>query len=155
LRGSCSTRAKPRSWRRKRSCASGSNGRNFTRERNFARGCFLALNLARNRLRWWRRRPTVELQEWSERGEQGPEAGGMKSEQTAGADALERDERAAAVREAIAALPTELREAIVLFEYEQMSQIEIAAVVGATPKAVETRIYRAREKLRGALKRWV
>src|SRR3954465_972653 len=25
----------------------------------------IAVNLARNRLRWWRRRPTVELHEWS------------------------------------------------------------------------------------------
>ena len=68
---------------------------------------------------------------------------------------LERAETATAVREAIAALPADLREAIVLFEYEQLSHAEIAEVVGATPKAVETRIYRAREKLRAALKNWV
>ncbi len=66
---------------------------------------------------------------------------------------MEAAERAAAVRDAIAALPVELREAIVLFEYEEMSQAEIAAAVGATPKAVETRIHRAREKLRTALQR--
>jgi RNA polymerase sigma-70 factor (ECF subfamily) len=48
----------------------------------------------------------------------------------------------------------ELREALVLFEYEQMAHAEIALAIGATPKAVETRIYRAREKLRGALARW-
>jgi RNA polymerase sigma factor (sigma-70 family) len=67
----------------------------------------------------------------------------------------EKVERAAAVRDAIAALPLELREAIVLFEYEQMSHAEIAVAVGATAKAVETRIYRAREKLRAALQRWM
>lgn len=108
----------------------------------------IAINLARNRLRWWRRRPTVELHEWS-----GTERTGSK-EQGAGAERLEAQERAVAVREAIAALPVELREAIVLFEYEQMSHAEIAVAVGATPKAVETRIYRARERLREALKRW-
>ena len=108
----------------------------------------IAVNLARNRLRWWRRRPNVSLHEWSEMPGEGPEARGE------GAEALERGDRAAAVREAIAALPLELREAIVLFEYEQMSPAEIAVAVGATAKAVETRIYRAREKLRGALKRW-
>ena len=59
------------------------------------------------------------------------------------------------MRDAVAALPVELREALVLFEYEQMSHAEIAVTVGATPKAVETRIYRAREKLRVALKRWM
>jgi RNA polymerase sigma factor (sigma-70 family) len=115
----------------------------------------IAVNLARNRLRWWRRRPNISLDEWTEG------SGGAASQkrdervEEGGATELERTERALAVREAIAALPTELREAIVLFEYEQMSHAEIAAAVGATPKAVETRIYRAKEKLRETLKRWV
>lgn len=76
----------------------------------------------------------------------------MRSDAPTGAELAERAERAKAVQEAIAALPIELREAIVLFEYERLSQAEIALTVGATVKAVETRIHRAREKLRGALK---
>ena len=68
---------------------------------------------------------------------------------------MEHGERASAVRDAVAALPLELREAIVLFEFEQMSHAEIAATLGCTAKAVETRIYRAREKLRAALGRWL
>lgn len=123
----------------------------------------IAVNLARNRLRWWRRRPSVALDAWSESGAgsssgAGVGAGGkevdgaLATSSPAGAAALERDERAAAVRDAIASLPSELREALVLFEYEELSQIEIAAVVGATPKAVETRIHRAREKLRARLR---
>ena len=116
----------------------------------------IAVNLARNRLRWWRRRPAVSLQEWSEGG--GRKMDGRRDAedgtQTTASEVLERAERSAAVRDAIAALPLELREALVLFEYEQMSHAEIAAAVGATAKAVETRIYRAREKLRVALKRW-
>jgi RNA polymerase sigma factor (sigma-70 family) len=117
----------------------------------------IAVNLARNRLRWWRRRPVVSLHEWTEtqgtadrRQEAGDRSQGTGIEAT-GAMRLEREERAVAVRDAIAALPVDLREAIVLFEYEEMSHVEIAEVVGATPKAVETRIYRAREKLRAAL----
>ncbi|HVU34379.1 MAG TPA: sigma-70 family RNA polymerase sigma factor [Opitutaceae bacterium] len=123
----------------------------------------IAVNLARNRLRWWRRRPTISLQKWSEGHApttsrttplSAPEADVRTSvTPDAGAAHLEREERAAAVRDAIAALPRELREAIVLFEYEQMSHAEIAEVVGATAKAVETRIYRAKEKLRTALRR--
>lgn len=113
----------------------------------------IAVNLARNRLRWWRRRPVVALQETQETGD-GRQGTGDGGQGTPSAE-MERAERAAAVREAIAALPGELREAIVLFEYEQMSHAEIAETVGATAKAVETRIYRAREKLRAALKRWV
>lgn len=106
----------------------------------------IAVNLARNRLRWWRRRPEVALEAWSGEGEKGAQGA---------AAGMERAERATAVRAAIAALPLELREAIVLFEYEQMSHAEIAAALGLTPKAVESRLYRAREKLRGALARWV
>lgn len=112
----------------------------------------IALNLARKRLRWWRRRPTVSLDAWM--GSDSPRAE-ETSVEAVSPDRLERAEAAAAVRDAIAALPAELREAIVLFEFEEMSQAEIARVVGATPKAVETRIHRAREKLRVALKKWV
>ena len=107
----------------------------------------IAVNLARNRLRWWRRRPEVSLEEWTD-GLDAP-AGGANAAELALAN-----ERSAAVRDAVAALPVELREALVLFEYEQMAHAEIALAIGATPKAVETRIYRAREKLRGALARW-
>lgn len=120
----------------------------------------IAVNLARNRLRWWRRRPVVSLDEWSE-GQGHDQEPALRSQVTGasgrrevtGAARLEQEERAAAVRAAIAELPIDLREAIVLFEYEEMSQIEIAKIVGATPKAVETRIYRAKEKLRAALQR--
>ena len=113
----------------------------------------IAINLARNRLRWWRRRPVVSLEDWSEMPASADR--GQRGEEPAGAESLERAERASAVRAAIAALPIELREAIVLFEYEEMSQAEIAAAVGATVKAVETRIARAKDKLRTALRRWV
>ncbi len=110
----------------------------------------IATNLARNRLRWWRRRPSVSLEEWSETTllRQGFEVQG-------GAVELERAERAVAVREAVAVLPVELREALVLFEYEELAQAEIATVLGCSVKAVESRVARAREKLRTALARWV
>ena len=59
------------------------------------------------------------------------------------------------MREAVAALPAELREAVVLFEYEDKSHAEIAAIVGVTAKAVETRFYRARQQLRKTLARYL
>jgi RNA polymerase sigma-70 factor (ECF subfamily) len=68
---------------------------------------------------------------------------------------LERSEAVAAVRNAIAGLPADLREAVILSEYEDLSHAEIGAVVGATPKAVETRLYRARDLLRKRLQRWI
>ena len=107
----------------------------------------IALNLARNRMRWWRRRPTIPLQDWD-----GAESAGAGSIE--GGPALEGRERAEAVRTAIAALPRAWRESIVLFEFEQMPCAEIAAVVGTTPKAVESRLYRARAALRNALQDW-
>lgn len=126
----------------------------FRRDAEFRPWVFsIALNLARNRLRWWRRRPAISLEAWTAPSDDGPGHAVAAPGFTA-AESLERDERARAVRDAIAALPVDLREAIVLFEYEQMSHAEIAAAVGVTPKAIETRIYRAREKLRVALKRW-
>jgi len=112
----------------------------------------IAVNLARNRLRWWRRRPNVSLDAWSETGHERPWQAG---ERPNGAGDLERAERAAAVRDAVAALPVELREALVLFEYEEFTQAEIAATLGCTVKAVESRVARAREKLRGALRAWL
>ncbi len=69
----------------------------------------LAVNLARNRLRWWRRRPEVALEEWSGAGAEGggqrTENGGLNVETVGGAAGMERTERASAVRDAIAALP--------------------------------------------------
>ena len=60
-----------------------------------------------------------------------------------------------AVRRAVAALPAELRAAVILSEYEDKSHAEIGAIVRATPKAVETRLYRARLHLRKVLARYL
>jgi RNA polymerase sigma-70 factor (ECF subfamily) len=43
---------------------------------------------------------------------------------------------------------------VLLFEYEERSHQEIAGVLGCTAKAVETRLYRARNLLRDGLARW-
>ena len=53
----------------------------------------------------------------------------------------------AGVAAAIAALPTNLREALVLRAIEGLSQAEVAEILGVSEKAVETRVYRARLKL--------
>jgi RNA polymerase sigma-70 factor (ECF subfamily) len=104
----------------------------------------IAVNLARNRLRWWKRRPSVSLEEWTE----------LPAPMRDDAAGMVTKERLQAVRDAVARLPIALREALVLFEYENMSHAEIAGVVGATAKAVESRIARAREQLRSALRPW-
>jgi len=107
----------------------------------------IGINLARNRLRWWRRRPEVSLEAWSEM-DPAPTHRGTSSE-------LERRELVEAVRRAVADLPRALREVLVLQEYEELSHVEIATAVGCTPKAVEGRIHRAKERLRQPLTRWL
>lgn len=53
----------------------------------------------------------------------------------------------ARINAAIAALPANLKDVLLLRTIEQMSQAEAAKVLGITEKAVETRLYRARAKL--------
>lgn len=53
--------------------------------------------------------------------------------------------------QAIERLPLKLREALVLVTLDGRSQAEAAELLGVTEKAVETRIYRARQKLREKL----
>ncbi len=111
----------------------------------------IAANLARNRRRWWKRHQAVSLDELAPGG-RADTSGWEPTDPTAGPDerAL-RSEAAAAVRAAVAALPHELREIVVLAEYEERPQAEIALILGCTTKAVEMRLYRARERLRRVL----
>lgn len=53
----------------------------------------------------------------------------------------------ARVREAITALPTAIREPLILRTIEGLTQAETAEILGISEKAVETRLYRARTKL--------
>jgi len=64
------------------------------------------------------------------------------------------NELAGEVERAIAELPPLQREALVLFEYEDLSLAEIAAVVGADSGTVKGRLFRARERLRARLDRY-
>lgn len=60
-------------------------------------------------------------------------------------------ERSELVRGAIASLPALQREAIVLFEYEELPLDAIAAITGADVGAVKARLSRARQSLRKRL----
>jgi RNA polymerase sigma-70 factor (ECF subfamily) len=66
-------------------------------------------------------------------------------------EVLESAERAEAVRRAIGALPEDLRTPLVLSVYEAKSYAEIAEILGCSSKAVEMRLYRARQELRERL----
>ena len=110
----------------------------------------IASNLVRDRYRWRARHPQVSLNAEHE------ETGTELSARLAHPDAtphefLETTERVAAIRDAVAALPEELRIPLLLAEYEDKPQGEIAQILSCSVKAVETRIYRARKQLRTAL----
>lgn len=56
-------------------------------------------------------------------------------------------EKLTALNDGIAALPHDLRSALILTTLEQRSHLEAATLLKTTPKAVETRVYRARKFL--------
>jgi RNA polymerase sigma-70 factor, ECF subfamily len=64
------------------------------------------------------------------------------------------NELAVEVERAVASLPPLQREALVLFEYEDLSLAEIAAIVGADVGTVKARLFRARGKLRAKLDKY-
>jgi RNA polymerase sigma-70 factor (ECF subfamily) len=58
-----------------------------------------------------------------------------------------RSELGKLVKEEIEKLPHDLKTAVLLFAYDNLSYAEIAVILGCTPKAVETRLYRVRKLL--------
>jgi RNA polymerase sigma-70 factor (ECF subfamily) len=70
-------------------------------------------------------------------------------------ETLQTTETAEAVRRAIAELPEDLRTPLILSEYEDLPHAEIGSILNCSPKAVETRLYRARKQLRSVLSRFL
>lgn len=71
----------------------------------------------------------------------------MVDDQVAADDTAGDRQELARVTRAIARLPHQLKEPLVLRTIEGLSQVETAAVLSISEKAVETRVYRARGKL--------
>jgi len=114
----------------------------------------IATNLARNHFRWRSRHPNVSLEAETRDSEQTPGSTLPADSRAPDEEAL-ASERAEAVRMAVKNLPQDLREAIVLCEWEERSVAEAATILEATPKAVESRLYRGRQILRELLKSWL
>jgi RNA polymerase sigma-70 factor (ECF subfamily) len=70
---------------------------------------------------------------------------------TTGSERIANGEVSNAVQAAIGALPMLQREALVLFEFEELSLEEIAVVAGCDPGTVKSRLHRARTRLRRVL----
>jgi RNA polymerase sigma-70 factor, ECF subfamily len=109
----------------------------------------IATNLLRDRFRWQKRHPQVSLH--AEREDAGAILDTLPDETASPSEQIAARERAAEVRNAVAALPDDLRTPLLLSEYEGLSHAEIGAVLTCSAKAVETRLYRARNLLRKRL----
>lgn len=110
----------------------------------------IATNLVRDRFRHRARHPQVSLD--AETGEDGKSLGSVLTERRpTPSEAAQADERAAAVRRAVTQLPEDLRTPLLLAEFEERSHAEIGAILGCSAKAVEMRLYRARQRLRELL----
>ena len=110
----------------------------------------IASNLIKDQYRFRRRHPQVSLDAVKDQTGTSLQDGLADARTIPGED-LQASERAETVRQAVAALPEELRLPLILAEYEERSQAEIGEILGCTAKAVETRVYRARQQLRRSL----
>ena len=127
----------------------------YRTEHRFSTWLFtIAANLARNQFRWRSRHPNVSLETEDAETEQSLGSTLPANSPAPNEEAL-ASERSEAVRVAVNNLPEDLREAIVLCEWEEHSVAEAAKILETTPKAVESRLYRARQILRERLKSWL
>ena len=110
----------------------------------------IASNLVRDRFRWRLRHAQVSLDAKDEARGTGLHDK-LAEDRPSPVETIQTEERAEAVRRAVAALPEELRLPLILTEYEGRSQAEVGEILGCTTKAVETRLYRARQLLRARL----
>jgi RNA polymerase sigma-70 factor (ECF subfamily) len=110
----------------------------------------IAGNLARNHYRWRARHPHVSLDAKTEAA-----GDSLPCDALSPREAAEAMERADAVQSAVRNLPGEMRETIILCEWQELPVAEAAAILKTTPKAVESRLYRARQLLREKLKAWL
>lgn len=113
----------------------------------------IASNLCRNYVRWQKRHPTVALESPGQ--ENANLVNSLQSDCDTPVEEADRSELIAAIRENINSLPHDLKTAVILFEYQDHSHQEIAAILGCTTKAIETRLYRARNILRQRLTPWM
>ena len=113
----------------------------------------IALNLARNRLRHRARQPEfVPLEEMTETELESQE---LFAPEPAPDEGLEHEEVMQGLEESFTALPPLLRESLLLFAYEELSQNEIGERLHCSSKAVESRLYHARKQLRADFERFL
>jgi RNA polymerase sigma factor (sigma-70 family) len=108
----------------------------------------IALNLCRDHVKSRRMRQAARTDSLSAREDDDEHpARDVAIENRTPSDEALAHEKLAALDDGMAALPHDLRTALVLTTLEQRSHQECAALLKTTPKAIETRVYRARKLL--------
>ena len=121
--------------------------RSFKREARFSSWLYqIALNVCRDRMRRKKGKTLVSLDDLEDNGTLLPTPVGPSA-----LDLVEAGNLARAVASAVAALPEEQREVIVLKEYEGLTFVEIAEVLGLPTSTVKTRLYRGLGQLKERL----
>jgi RNA polymerase sigma-70 factor (ECF subfamily) len=121
---------------------------NFKQQARFSSWLYqIALNLCRDRMRRRKGRKLVSLDDPA-----ADHSSLLRQEPTA-RDGVESVEMARLVADAVAALPEEQREVIVLKEYQGLTFVEIAEALDLPTSTVKTRLYRGLVQLREALER--
>lgn len=108
----------------------------------------IALNLCRDRMRRRKGRTFVSFDEI-----QGSEHAQRASPEPSALEMVEAADLSRAVSAAVAALPAEQRQVIVLKEYEGFTFMEIATILDLPLSTVKTRLYRGLVQLRERLER--
>jgi RNA polymerase sigma-70 factor (ECF subfamily) len=113
----------------------------------------IVVNLCRNRQRLWRRRFRHRWLAWEDVSSEDAVRLGQREAVCQGPfEALERRERGARVQEALSRVSFDHRVVLLLREVEGLSCEEVAATLGLPVGTVKSRLGRAREALRTALR---
>ena len=121
----------------------------FKKEARFSSWLYqIALNATRDRLRRRRRRRDLSLEDLGEGAEASLRDGGPSA-----LELVESSDLSRAVAEAMATLPDEQREVVILKEYEGLTFPEIADALDVPLSTVKTRLYRGLGQLRVRLER--
>lgn len=125
------------------------NAAKFKPEAKFSTWLYqIALNLCRDHVKSRRARQATQTDSLSAREDDDEHpASDVAVENRTPYDAAQAREKLAALDDGMAALPHDLRTALVLTALEQRSHQECAELLKTTPKAIETRVYRARKFL--------
>ncbi|MDO8912607.1 MAG: RNA polymerase sigma factor [Phenylobacterium sp.] len=109
----------------------------------------IALNKCRDR----GRRLAVRRFILGDKDDLSPEAQAQPDPAPLGEAQLISAERRAIIQKAIETLPAKLKEPLLLTYFDELTQEEAADLLGVTVKAIETRVYRARQRLAELLDR--